>query len=332
MKKQLFKILFMFLIVVPMMAFFVSCGKKDDDSQIVNVSSISVILSEDSHLNFDSATNTIKFEYGTEIVIEKDDFVVTALFDDDSSDIVDDFSIKLSDDSKILDVGNYEAVLKYDDVSVKFNVEVYPKAIEKPTTIQLATIFRGGNESVKEYSVGDIISANYRYDQISGYENVYEFRFVGFDSSMINILEESTTSSSQAGEYQVIVEPTSNYVWSDYEVLETEEISFDWNVYKSSVYMSSPETLEFEYDGEIKTINFINRPSVSDFNDFFVIIDGTFSASEKGKYSFTVSLVENKKNNYTILETKYKLINLSGVGDFKYNKDKTEITYYWEIV
>ena len=335
MKRKFLKALFMFMFVIPFTLFFAACGSDDDDSPEttpVSVTDISVILAENSELDYNAETNTISFEYGTEIALQKNDFVVTAIYEDETSGVVGDYSIDLGKSSGILDVGKYEATFSYKNKDAKVNIKVYPKAIDKPTELQLVTILKNNSESVREYAVGDIVSTIYRMDRISGYENIYEFRIAGFDASMINFVDGSVSKTSQAGEYQVVVEPTKNYVWKEFDESQTEKIAFDWKIEKSSVYMSSPESLLFEYDGEVKTINFINKSMVSNFADYFEIIEGTVSASEKGKYSFTVGLNELKKNNYSILETVYKRINASGIGDFEYNEDRTEITYYWEIV
>ena len=51
-------------------------------------------------------------------------------------------------------------------------------------------------------------------------------------------------------------------------------------------------------------------------------------ASAVGKYEFVVKLKDEYIQNYEIFEIEYRELD----GDFKYGENKTQITYYWEIV
>ena len=327
MKNKLLKILMMFVIMMPLSLLLVSCGK---DKTAVSDFSITLVASTDYDYNED--TKTLRFEYGSEISLDKKEFIATAFYDDETFETVDDYSISYDGISGIPDVGNYQAIFEYNEKEVKINIEIYPKAIEKPSEFDIVTN-RNGRESVRSFSTEDIISIEYNKDYVSGNEYSYELRVNETYSSMIQFVEGSETKSSSAGKYTVEIKPTKNYVWSDFEESATETVVYNWEINKRTILVSTPKALSFEYDGEEKTIEFINRGVVKNFDDFFEIVSGTISATEKGEYNFTIKLIDSVKNNHFILELEnvYKK-RKDGVGDFEINAEKSEITYYWEIV
>lgn len=322
MKKKFLKALMLMILIIPCMVVFSACGgnkNKTDNKAVdqdstpsvvpqVELSNIKVDLSDDgAGFDYDEETKTFKFEYGSEIAIDKEDFNVIATYSDDSMKIESDYQLDLSSVSETPDVGDYKIKVKFLQKEVEFNVNIYPKKIAKPTlqdNIVYTYFENNGRVSEREVEVSD------------------------FDEETMSYSEDSVLKASNAGVYYIKITPKSNYVWEDFETSETEECVCEWKINRAKVYMNSPETLEFSVDGETKSIIFKPVGTNQEFSKYFEIASGVTQASEVGEYEFVVKLKDEYIQNYEILEIEYNERN----GDFEYNNNRTQITYYWEIV
>ncbi len=307
MKKRLLKILVFMLILIPTAFVFGAC--KDDETQTpANVTSISISLESGSGVDYVSDTNTLRFEYGTEISFDKEDFKVSATFDDSTTAVITDYTVELSSEQNTPNVGTYEIEISYQGKSAKVNVEVYPKKIAKPVM---------ENEQMLVFMEDTIAD-----------EKTVQTPVTTFDENTMIIVSGSVIEATDAGEYQFKIVPNSNHVWEDYETDEREEVVFDWEIDKATMYASDPTSLLFEYEeGVQQTITFdLSREQFIPFNEFFEV-SGTLSATEVGNYSFVIKLKAGKKENYEFFD----IYREEGV-DFEYNDDRTEITYFWKII
>ena len=306
MKKRLLKFFVFMLLVLPCTVLFAAC-KDSEEQAVANVTSISIELSNEG-VDYVADTNTLRFEYGTEIDFDKDNFKVTANFDDNTTKEISDYDIDFSSVENTPNVGTYEVVFKYAEKTAKVNVEIYPKKIAKP-------VMEDGQIIVfMEDTIGDV-------KQMQSPETT-------FDENTMMLVEGSVISAADAGSYEFKIVPDSNHIWESFEDNDREEVSFEWNINKATMYASNPETLYFEYEeGVERTITFdLSREQFIPFNEFFEV-SGTLSATEVGEYSFVIKLKADKKINYEFFE----IYREEGV-DFEYNADRTEITYFWEII
>ena len=304
MKKNLFKMLIFMLLVIPCTVLFVACKDKEPDAK---VSSISVELIADG-VDYVADTNTLRYEYGTEIVFEKEDFKVTASFDDDSTKDVSDYVVDMSKVENTPNVGTYEVTFKYAEKTAAINIEIYPKKIAKPTMEEDQILI------FQEDTIGDI-----KLEQ--GPETTY-------DANAMVYVEGSVYTATDAGTYEFRIVPDSNHIWESYEDNDREEVVFEWSIDKAIMYASNPESLYFVYEeGVERTITFdLSREQFIPFNEFFEV-SGDISATEVGEYQIVIKLKEDKKANYEFFE----IYREEGV-EFEYNADRTEITYFWKIV
>ena len=304
MKKNLFKMLIFMLLVIPCTVLFVACKDKEPDAK---VSSISVELIADG-VDYVADTNTLRYEYGTEIVFEKEDFKVTASFDDDSTKDVSDYVVDMSKVENTPNVGTYEVTFKYAEKTAAINIEIYPKKIAKPIMEEDQILI------FQEDTIGDI-----KLEQRP--ETTY-------DANAMVYVEGSVYTATDAGTYEFRIVPDSNHIWESYEDNDREEVVFEWSIDKATMYASNPESLYFVYEeGVERTITFdLSREQFIPFNEFFEV-SGDISATEVGEYQIVIKLKEDKKANYEFFE----IYREEGV-EFEYNADRTEITYFWKIV
>lgn len=303
MRKKLLMLAIMFM-MIPCVFIFASCGKNDDtDSAQPVVSSISVGLAENNEIEYVSDTNTLRFEYGS-VSIDKDDFKVTANYDNSTNMVVSDFSLDATSVENA-DVGTYEIKFSYAGKIAKINVEIYPKKIAKPTyTGSLTFDFR---------------------ETISGKKS--SAPSITFDENTMEYVEGSVLEAIEVANYQIKVVPDKNHVWEEFEESDTEEVVFDWEIKKAKLTACRIETLSFNYEeGVVRTITFDrSREQYRPFDEYFEVT-GTISATEKNTYSFTVTLKPEKMASYEISEV------WCDADDYEYNADLTAITYYWKIV
>ncbi len=305
MKKKWLKVLVFMLLVIPCTVLFASC--KDEDVP-VNVASISIELASVEGVDYVADTNTLRFEYGTEIEFEKEDFKVTASFDNDTTKEISDYVIDLSSVENTPNVGSYEITFKYAEKTAKINVEIYPKKIAKPVMERDQIIV------FMEDTIADI--------------KIERTPEVTFDETSMVLVEGSVISAADAGSYEFRIVPDLNHIWENFEDNDREEVSFEWNINKATMYASNPESLLFEYEEGVEhTITFdLSREQFIPFNEFFEV-SGELSATEVGEYSFVIKLKADKKLNYEFFD----IYRVEGI-DFEYNADRTEITYFWEII
>lgn len=306
MKKNMLKFLVFMLMVIPCTLCFGAC-KNDEEPPAAKVSSISVELATEG-VDYVADTNTLRVEYGTEIDFSKGNFKVTASLDDDTTKEVSDYDIDFSSVENTPNVGSYEIVFKYAEKTAKINVEIYPKKIAKPVMEDDQIIV------FMEDTIGDV--------------KVLQTPETTFDENTMTLVEGSVYTAADAGSYEFKIVPDSNHIWESFEDNDREEVSFEWNINKAIMYASNPETLYFEYEEGVEhAITFdLSREQFIPFNEFFEV-SGTLSATEVGEYSFVIKLKADKKINYEFFE----IYREEGV-DFEYNADRTEITYFWEII
>ena len=314
MRKILLKVLVSIVFVIPVIFGLTSCKNKEKTetppetpaAPVVTVVSIKAEVDNSaSKFNYDKTSNTISVEYSTELEIEKTDLVLTATKSDETTEVVTDYVLDLSEVDGVVDVGNYKIKLTYDNKVAEINVNVYPKAIDKPTF-----------SVVKDYTY---------FRDFLGFVSTYEPEVFGFDANSMKYAADSTLQAQNVGDYKVKIDLKDNYVWKNYTSSNTETVVFDWKIKRADVNAVSPENLTFLYtEGVANNITFANQ---SEFDKYFEIVSGTTSAIERNRYSFVVKLNENYFDNYAIVENLY----FEGV-DFEYNEDKTMITYYWEIL
>ena len=306
MKKRLLKFFVFMLLVLPCTVLFAAC-KDSEEQAVANVSSISIELSNEG-VDYVADTNTLRFEYGTEIDFDKDNFKVTANFDDNTTKEISDYVIDVSSVENTPNVGTYEVVFKYAEKTAKVNVEIYPKKIAKPTMKADQMIF------FQEDTIGDV-------KQIQTPETT-------FDENTMMLVEGSVISAADAGTYEFSIVPNANHEWETFDDNNREEVAFEWTIDKTTMFAYNPETIIFEYEeGVERVITFdLSREQFFPFNEF-VEVSGDIAATEVGEYSFVVRLKADKKGNYEFFD----IYREEGV-DFEYNADKTEITYFWKIV
>jgi hypothetical protein len=238
----------------------------------------------------------------------KEDFKVSASFDNNSTKEIGDYVIDLSSVENTPNVGTYEITFKYAEKTASINIEVYPKKIAKPTMEADQIIV------FQEDTIGDI-----KLEQ--GPEST-------FDANTMILVEGSDLTATDAGSYEFKVVPDANHVWEDIENDEREEVVFEWKIDKATMYASNPDSLYFVYEeGVERTITFdLSRELFIPFNEFFEV-SGDISATEIGEYEIVIKLKADKKINYEFFE----IYREEGV-EFEYNADRTEITYFWKIV
>lgn len=324
MKKKIFRIIMLLILVIPFAITFSACGKdkdKDDDIEIpptpaeAKVSEVELVLAEEHGYDYDEETNTITFVYGTNIELLKENFVFTANYDDETTKTVSDYVIDTTAISGTPDVGTYVVNFTYKEKSASVNVKITPKQIEKPT-IKTATF-------------------DFREGSVSGVKTIHSPELNGFDENTMEYVAGSTVEETDAGSYYVEIVPKSNYVWvGDDE--EVDVVHFNWKINKKSIFMSSPETLEFVWDGSEKEINFVDyNPQFYPFDKYFEVVNdanSTVRATDRGEYTVTVKLKEDKAKNYAIVDIEYSIRNDNGTGDFVLSANSSTITYYWNIV
>lgn len=306
MKKRIVRILVLMLMVLPCAMCFGAC-KDSEESPASSVASISVELSSDKGVDYVAHTNTLRFKYGAEISLDKDDFKVSANYDDETTTVVSDYTLDISSVENTPNVGIYEIQFIYGGKIALINVEIYCKKITKPII---------NSEQMLVFME----------DTIAG-EKIVQSPETTFDENTMNLVEGSVYSATDTGAYQFKIVPDANHVWETFETDEREEVVFDWKIEKATMYASEIETLYFDYEEGIeRRITFdLSREQFIPFNEFFEVT-GTISATEVSEYSFVVKLKEDKKLNYEFFE----IFREEGV-EFEYNADRTEITYFWEI-
>ena len=305
--KKILKYLMLMVLMVPCAILFVACKDDVELSSVANVSSISVEFVDDG-VDYVADTNTLRFEYGTDIDFENKGFKVTANFDDGSTKEISDFVIDMSSVENMPNVGNYEITFKYAGKTASINVEVYPKKIAKPTM-----------------NVGQILI--FQEDTIADVK-LEQSPETTFDANSMNYVDGSIFSATDVGTYEFKIVPDSNHIWESFNDNEREEVVFEWEIEKAMMLTADPTSLLFEYEeGDEKIITFdLSREQFIPFNEFFEV-SGTLSATEVGEYSFVVKLKEDKKLNYEFFD----IYREEGV-EFEYNADRTEITYFWKII
>ncbi len=306
MKKNVLKILVLMLLVIPCTLCFGAC-KNNDEPPAAKVTSISVELATDG-VDYVADTNTLRFEYGTEIAFEKEDFKVTASLDNNSTKEVSAYEIDSSSVENTPNVGNYEITFKYAEKTAKINVEIYPKKIAKPVMEEGQIIV------FMEDTIGDV--------------KILQTPETTFDENLMTLVDGSVYTAADVGDYEFKIVPDSNHIWESFEDNDREEVVFEWNINKAIMYASNPESLLFEYEEGVEhTITFdLSREQFVPFNEFFEVF-GELSATEVGEYSFVIKLKADKKVNYEFFD----IYREEGI-DFEYNADRTEITYFWEII
>ena len=309
MKKKMLNFFAFILMLIPCAVIFGACS--DDvvePSSIAKVSSISVELVTDEYVDYVADTNTLRYEYGAEIDFTKENFKVTANFDDDSTNEVNDYVLDLSSVENTPNVGNYEIIFKYAEKTASINIEIYPKKIAKPT-------MRNGQMFIfQEDTIADT--------------KLEQSPETTFDANSMIYVEGSIFSAADAGTYEFKIVPDSNHIWETFDDNEREEVVFKWEIQKAVMLASNPTSLLFEYEeGDEKIITFdLSREQFIPFNEFFEV-SGTLSATEVGNYSFVIKLKEDKKSNYEFFD----IYREEGI-DFEYNDYRTEITYFWKII
>lgn len=306
MKRKLLKIFAIIFMMIPCMFIFASCDKNDDASKNKSVvSSLSVCLADNNAFEYIEDTNTLRFEYGS-VNVEKSNFEVTAVYDDLTTMVVSDYLLDTAS-IKNADVGTYEITFTYAEKTAKLNIEIYPKKILKPS------------------SSGDL-TFDFREDTILDIK-ISNAPDVTFDENTMEYVEGSVASATDVGKYQIKIVPDKNHIWETFDNNNKEEVVFDWEIKKIKMVASEIRSLSFTYqEGVTHTISFDrSREQYFPFDEFFEVT-GTISASEKGNYSFVVTLKPEKQANYEIFEIYYD------DEYYDYNEDLTAVTYYWEIV
>lgn len=326
MKNILKKILVFMLIIVPTAAMLVGCGKDKTDPPAETPATptapvtpaappaetpatmtgiTATIVGEHTEFVYDEESNTIKFEYGTEVELEKADIEVLANYSNNTTSIVSNFEVDLTAINAGFAAGNYKILVEVDEFEAEINVEVSEKKIQKPVYVK--------DNNIHPY--------------IKNLSTPFEISFESFDENTMKIVEGSVTAADEAGIYQVRVVPNDNYVWEEFDETNKEELVFEWEITKAPIIMSSPAELEFVYDGTEKTLVFVDYNNESKFEDFFEIVSGDVSATAVGEYTVVIKLKEAAAKNYQIYEIEW-----TESVDFEYNEDRTEITFNWQIV
>lgn len=306
MKKNLLKALTLMFVMIPCIFIFSSC-KKNEDTETPpaqpKISSILASLAEDSEFEYIEDTNTLRFEYGS-VDIAKDDFTVTATYDNSTTITVSEFSLDATSIENA-DVGTYEITFTYAEKTAKINVEIYPKAIAKP-------VAEGG----------------LTFDYIEVLDRKIEMTpEITFDETTMEYVDGSVASATDVATYQIKIVPDKNHIWETFDDNNKEEVIFDWEIQKSKLIACEVKSLLFNYEENVThTITFDrSREQFIPFDEYFEVT-GTISATERNTYSFTVSLKPEKMASYEIFEI------YCNADDYEYNADLTAITYYWKIV
>ena len=273
MKKKFLTFLLAICFMLPISFFLTACGgdPPPDDPPQKELESLNVVIVNSDLLNrYDENTRTFVYQSNEYIGFSDSDFEVTAIYNDESSEVVYGYQINLHDE---LTDGYapasetpYTFVIKFEGKKVIFNVKVNGTMIAKPTSLtdQIFTYNTDGNSQVV---IPD---------------------WMDWSTMLI-----SGNDQTDAGTYDVVVSLLDGYIWDDGT---SDPITFEWTIEKASiekptsinnsVYWGEPQQAEahmvngFVYDVmQVSSESYTNAgtydATISIINDNYKWSDGT---------------------------------------------------------
>ena len=293
-------------IVLALMAFvtFVGCKTKEFSNLEVEYNGAS--------LDYDNVHNVLMVEYGTNLNLSKEDFSVYVVYKDQSKTKISDFEIDASAvNSKNLSVQDYHVYFSYKDYDYRFDltVRVYDKEVQKPTFNAYETTYSG-----EEIDVSDYIES-----------------LEGFNSSYMELDQNSTLKATNAGEYTATIKLKDGFVWNT-QTAKDANIDFIWKINKKIIEtptLSSGTTLVFkhnqDFEGQAQSLVFEQNQNLKylDYENITNTNVGDYSATVKIKdsYAQNIEFEQNRSQyviDYQIVPKAVKVPALADQGEYEY--------------
>ncbi len=337
MKRKLFSFIFALTLILPCAILFSACDKDDDKGSVKTLKSIAVDVKNNDY-DFDNGVLT--FAYGDDIDIQKSDFEVKKIFDDNSSEETDDYTITLPEEfsQDVIPVGDdYVITFTYDvegdnDLTATITVEIEKSLIIKPeltNTLVSVTEFNGEAQNIEDLILNSTNTelATLKTLIISG---VVELKTISNDAN-------SKLTALNAGTYTFQIVPADNFAWATSDTA----INCSWTIAKKAIAVPTLTSSEFNFThewngdegkfvGENKTVT-VNSEYA--YKDMVELLNATSSSA--GNYVATATIKDEYKNNYVFAGGQQSanidwVINPMTVG--KVNISSTTYKYTGEMI
>lgn len=299
MKRKLFSFIFALTLILPCAILFSACG--DDDDSVKTIKSIAVNVKNEEYVY---ENGVLTFTYGEDIDIQKSDFEVKKIFDDESSEVTDEYTLTLPEEfsQNVIPVGDdYVITFTYDmegdnDITATINVEIKNIEVDKPiinNTLVSVTEFNGEAQNIEDLILGSSNSelATLKTLITSG---IVELKTIENDVN-------SKLTALTAGTYTFQIVPADNFAWAG----NSTAINCSWMITKKTILAPTLQQTNFYYQHEWNEVQekFEGISQTAQINSSYVNLDlldlsGDISKENAGSYQLIASIKDEYKNNY----------------------------------
>lgn len=235
MKKNLFRLLMLFISVVACL--FVGVGCNQDDNIDKRLVGLSVELVGSEYLLLDGKITTV-YQENKKVELTASSFEVTAIFDDDTSEVLDLSSeIEFTSTIPELDTtpaGNYTVSFKHSELKEKFEISV---------VVEKATI-----------NIGNLVWSGAEFT-FNGNEHIVEI--TNLPDGVNVVYEGNSATNCDEGGY-VATARLSVEDFENYNEISEQTITHNWKINKKIISVPEANLKSYIYDTKIHSAEVIN--------------------------------------------------------------------------